>query len=64
MSRPLKVRRWKQGEVRLIIPGHWVLEISKEELEQKIERRLKIKLWVSVRIFVISPGRYKKIDSL
>lgn len=51
MSRPLKARRWKQGEVRLIIPGHWVLEISKEELEQKIERRLKIKLWVSVRIF-------------
>ena len=50
--------------MRLIIPGHWVLEISKEELEQKIERRLKIKLWVSVRIFVISPGRYKKIDSL
>ena len=64
MSRPLKVRRWKQGEVRLIIPGHLVLDISKEELEPKIERRLKIELWVSVRIFVISSGRNKKMDGL
>ena len=64
MSRPLKVRRWKLGEVRLIIPGHLVLDISKEELEPKIERRLKIELWVSVRIFVISSGRNKKMDGL
>lgn len=59
-----KPRGGKQGEVRLIIPGRLVLEISKEELEQKIERRLKIELWVSVIIFVISSGRNKKIDGL
>ena len=50
--------------MRLIIPGHLVLDISKEELEPKIERRLKIELWVSVRIFVISSGRNKKMNGL
>ena len=50
--------------MRLIIPGHLVLEISKEELEQKIETRLNIELWGSVKIFVISSGRNKKIDGL
>ena len=64
MSGSLKVGRWKQGEVRLIIPDHLVLEISKEELEQRLERRLKIELWVSVIIYVISSLRNKQIDSL
>ena len=50
--------------MRLIIPDHLVLEISKEELEQRLERRLKIELWVSVIIYVISSLRNKQIDSL
>lgn len=61
----IKASQSQEVETRRSEANHsLVLEISKEELEPKIERRLKIELWVSVRIFVISSGRNKKIDGL
>lgn len=51
----VKASQSQEVETRRSEADHsWPLgsRISKEELEQKIERRLKIKLWVSVRNFL------------